>query len=307
MRGRSSRRAADLEAVADLAGRRHGIVSREELAALGMSRHAIRRWSERGYLRRIHNGVYAVGHDVLPVRGHWLAATLSLRRSALSHRSAAQLRGLADPRLPIHVTVPNGCGKSRRGVRVHQSLHLDADEIDRVEGIPTTSLPRTLLDVAALGAGDELENMAVRAQRKGLLGIEELWAYAETVHFRSGAPRLRELLERLDSRSLATRSGGERRLLALLERGGVRAPEVNAMIGPYEIDLVWRQERVAVELDGFAYHRDHRAFELDRRRGAYLAQAGYELVRLSYRMVRDEPEAVLASIKAVLARNARIP
>jgi predicted transcriptional regulator of viral defense system len=137
--------------LAALAKRQHGVVSLGQLLDLGLSLKGIAERVRTGRLHRIHRGVYAVSPARLRTEGYWLAAVLACGPGAvLSHRSAASLWELRAAAAPaIDVTVPSRSGrKRRRGIRVHRSSRLTAEEVMTREGIPVTTVARTLLDLA---------------------------------------------------------------------------------------------------------------------------------------------------------------
>jgi very-short-patch-repair endonuclease len=117
---------------------------------------------------------------------------------------------------------------------------------------------------------------------------------------RAGAAALRDVLERADEPSL-TRSEAERRLLELVRRARLPAPTTNARAGRFEVDLLWPEHRLVVEVDGFAFHGTRAAFERDRRRDAELQALGYRVLRITWRQLTREPEAVIALIAAALS------
>jgi very-short-patch-repair endonuclease len=98
-----------------------------------------------------------------------------------------------------------------------------------------------------------------------------------------------------------TRSKAERKLVALLRAAALPAPELNARVKRDEVDFLWRKHRVAVEVDGYAYHADRRAFERDRERDGVLLADGYAVLRITWRQLITRHEAVIAKIAAALA------
>jgi len=171
-------------ALADLAARQHGVVSSRQLGALGYSRDAISNAARSGRLYRIHRGVYAVGHESLSWEGRCLAAVLACAPGAVaSHLSAAWLWGLLRSRPgTFHVTA-----STRRHARERIQLHYAplADE-DRVlcEGIPATSIPRTLLDYAAMATDAGLERALERSEERGLFDLRAV----DALLARAGGP-----------------------------------------------------------------------------------------------------------------------
>jgi very-short-patch-repair endonuclease len=120
---------------------------------------------------------------------------------------------------------------------------------------------------------------------------------------RPGAPALRTLLQRHEGPAL-TRSAAEVRMLALVRAAQLPPPEPNASVGRFEVDLLWRDHGLVVEVDGYAFHRGRAAFERDRARDAQLAAAGLRVVRVTWRQLIDEPEAVVARVAGALSSRA---
>jgi very-short-patch-repair endonuclease len=100
-----------------------------------------------------------------------------------------------------------------------------------------------------------------------------------------------------------TRSDLERAFLRLLRSHELPLPEVNACLGPYEVDFLWRAECLVVETDGWEFHRSRASFESDRRRDRELQARGFVVLRFAYREVIEEPDTVVASLRAHLPRR----
>ena len=244
----------------------------------------------------VYPGVYAVGHTVLTETARALAAVLACGPAALlSHRSAAALWKLL-PSLTgaVDVLVPHSHRKGPRGIRTHETTYLPPHERTRKGVVPITTPARTLLDLAA--TGDDVERALNEAYAQRLIHPQALDALAASS--RRGAVRLRALLA--DPPSL-TRSEAERRLLALIARAGLPRPSTNARIGPYEVDIHWPAQRLVVEVDGYAYHASRAAFERDRARDGDLQARGLRVVRVTWRQLDAQPEAVAARLGAALA------
>jgi very-short-patch-repair endonuclease len=88
-----------------------------------------------------------------------------------------------------------------------------------------------------------------------------------------------------------------------LRQGQLPGPEVNAGLQGYEVDFFWRTERLVVEIDGFAFHSSRRSFESDRRRDATLAAAGVRVMRVTWRQLDSEPQALLVRLAQALVRS----
>lgn len=287
--------------IAALATGQHGVVAHRQLIELGLGRGAIQHRIGAGRLHPIHRGVYAVGHSTITLRGRWLAAVLaSGRGAALSHRDAAALWGLRpSSRAPIDVTA----GRSRHahpGVCLHRSRGLAPEDMVRREGIPITAVGRTLLDLAELLPPEDVERAFEEADRRGLLDLRTLEGLCRRSRGRHGLRTLARLLANERLPTPTTRSELERRFLELCRMAGLPPPAVNVMVAGFEVDSVWLDRRLVVELDGYAFHRTQRAFERDRARDAALQVEGYRVIRVTDRRLETQPAALVHEVRSLL-------
>lgn len=215
-----------------------------------------------------------------------MAAVLACGPDALlSHRSAAALWGIAPmPTSAIEVTVGSD-RHTRPGLRVRRAA-LTAVDRAVCDGIPATSLPRTLLDIAAVLHAPGVERALEESERLGLI---DLRAVDELISGNAGRRDVRRLRNALAAyrEPAFTRSELERRFLRLIEEAGLPRPSVNAFVAGHEIDVLWKEERFGVELDGYEFHRTRRSFEEDRRRDDDLTLAGFQMIRLTWRRVEN--------------------
>ncbi len=290
--------AAD-RALARVAGRQHGAISYAQLRDLGLSRDAISHRFRHGRLHRVHRGVYLVGHTAPTELGPFAAALLAAGPEAtLSHRAAGWLWRLVDDApSTVDVTVTRSGAHSRPGLRVHRVGALHPADARRRRGLPVTSPARTLVDLAGDVRPPELDAAFERARTARLVRPADVRASLARNPARRGAPAVRALV---DDRPGLTRSAAERRLLDLLGRGGLPRPLTNVRVSGHEVDMVWHEAGLVVEVDGYAWHRGRRSFEHDRRRDADLQVAGYRVLRVTWRRIGDEPEAVLVLIARAL-------
>jgi very-short-patch-repair endonuclease len=232
-----------------------------------------------------------------------LAAVLACGQGAVaSHQAAGGVWEVLPPAGgEVDVTVAGRDPGRRPGVRVHCVRALDPGDVRCRSGLPLTSPARTLLDLAETLPQRELERAVEEASIRRLVRHAELVAVLERSPGRRGAARLGATL-RLESEPGPTRSEAEQRLLALLHAARLAPTEVNARVGRYEVDALWRPQRLVVEVDGYAYHSTRTAFERDRLRDSELQAAGYRVVRVTWRQLVDEPEAFVARLAAALAR-----
>ena len=248
-------------------------------------------------MHTIHPGVYALGHSSVPIEGRLTAALLHAGpEAALSHATAAWWWRLIDPEpTVIDVSALGRCG-SLDDVRVHHPRVIDATRWRR---LPVTTVPRTLLDLAA-GASIELVRRALaQADYRHLLRVEAVAAVCG--QGRPGSTLLRAALERHEPRIAMTRSELERRFLELCEAGGIPLPEVNAVVEGWTVDALWRRERVVVELDGRDNHSSPGQIERDRRKDLQLRAARYVVLRYTWAQVTFEAVAVTADVTATLS------
>ncbi|HMJ36154.1 MAG TPA: type IV toxin-antitoxin system AbiEi family antitoxin domain-containing protein [Baekduia sp.] len=293
------------EAIRRLAARQHGLVARRQLLRLGLGGKAIDYRIRMKRLIGVERGVYALGHAELRPEGRVLAVVLSCGDDAvLSHRSAAALWGMR-PRSGafVEVTVAGDGGqKERAGVRVHRSVDLPPNEIATESAIPTTTPPRTLLDLAAVVPAHHLRRAVERADELELFDLSEIERVLEAHPRRPGRRALTALLDDLRTYGTTpTRSDLEAAMLQLCLDRRLPRPQVNRHDGTREVDFRWPSHRLIVEVDGWAYHRTRAAFDDDRARDRALLRAGWRVARFSDRQVARDPDAVAADLASLLA------
>jgi very-short-patch-repair endonuclease len=290
--------------VAAVARGQYGVITRDQLRRLGVGETGIRERVRTRRLLRLHRGVYAVGHDALKPQARWLAAVLACGDGAvLSHASAAAHWNIRQTAAAtIDVTVPVRAGRRRRkGIRVHRSGRLRDNEVTVRECIPTTTVERTLLDLAdALGKG-ALRRTIDEAEYLGLLDLTSLIAVVENNPGRRGAT----LLRLAGTEPERTRTELEASFLALVERYDLPRPLVNFQIGDYEADFFWPEAGLVVEVDGLAAHGTRTAMIRDRRRDRRLKRAGIHTMRLTDIDLHGQPEAIHEDLRAELGTPGR--
>jgi very-short-patch-repair endonuclease len=222
--------------------------------------------------------------------------------AVLSHRSAGQLWGV----LPRTGSVPEltrpGSFRQRAGIGMHQSI-VPADEIEAAEGIPVTSVSRTLLDLAVLGER-QLERAMNEAEVRGLTSAVSLPDLIRRHGGRAGVAAIRSILEAHGDSLGITRSDLEERFIALIDAHRLPRPRLNADLvlrgRSFEVDCLWSRQRLIVELDGWAVHSTRRAFESDRERDRALLVNGWRSTRVTWRQLEEEAEAVAADLRLLL-------
>jgi very-short-patch-repair endonuclease len=185
---------------------------------------------------------------------------------------------------------------------------LDDDECTARAGIPVTTMPRTLLDLASTLQPHELDRALESAEALRLADALPLVALLERHRGRRGAATLRRALARGPLRPQLTKSELERRFLALVDRAGLPRPEVNAWVEVggdlIQVDCIWRGQRVIVELDSRTHHQTAAAFERDRQRDRRTQVAGWRPVRVTDRALCEQAAALSADLRALLSPRA---
>lgn len=287
--------------VAAIAARQHGVISHEQLVAVGVHRSTIPRWVRAGHLHRIHRGVYAVGHPNISRDGRYLAAVLAGGEGAvLSHTPAARHLGLDRARAAgtIHLTLPRDNKRSPGGILVHRPRLLEPQDVARRFGVPTTTATRTLYDLTPSLSANALRNHFERAEYLDLLDRARLNQLLVGSTGHRGITNLRSLAGYSPLPLSRIRSLLEGIIVSLCRTYSLPMPAVNVPLLGYEVDFLWPAARFVVEADG-ADHLDPAQRDRDNARDIALARAGYLIRRYSSRAMNDE-DAVAAEVLAIL-------
>jgi very-short-patch-repair endonuclease len=284
--------------IALLADRQHGLVATYQLLALGFDYDDICYRAKVGRLHRIHRGVYAVGFRTLTRHGQWMAAVLAYGPSALlSHYTAAALWGIGKTWGKVHVTTPDS-RRDRPRISAH-TAYLHVEDVAECDGIPVTSVARTIFDLAALLDLDELARVIEEADRARVSDLEALDRAVARRPRAAGVVALRAVLA--DYRGpVDTRSKHERALRRLIRGAGLPEPQYNVIVAGFLVDAFWPDSNLVVEVDSRAYHLTPRAFETDRIRDAQLQKAGYRVLRITEKRLYGDPAGVIADVIALM-------
>ncbi len=233
-----------------------------------------------------------------------MAAVFACRPGAvLSHRSAAALWGIRGySGQKIDLTVPTK-SNSHGPIRRHCSL-LPADEVTECDGVPVTTVPRTIFDMAATSPYEAVESMLREAEYRRLHDALSLWDLLERYPRRRGSVPVRRALLRVHERPGRIRSRLEERFLPFLDRHRLPRPQFNAWLEVggerVQVDCFWPQRLQIVELDGWEKHGTRSAFLDDRTRDRRLRIAGYGVTRLAWAQLDGEPEEIAADLRALI-------
>jgi very-short-patch-repair endonuclease len=220
--------------------------------------------------------------------------------AVVSHRDAAAIWGLrASGRAATEVTVPTR-RHGRRGIQWHYAV-LPEDEITTVRGIPVTTVPRTILDLATVRPREDVERALHESEVRRLTDPLSLHDLLERYPRRHGTRMVRSILA---ERRSVPKNVFERAFGAFIRRHRLPRPETNVWLKLgdhlHEIDCLWRAQRLAVELDGRAAHDTARAFERDRAKDRRLTVAGWRPLRITWNQLHGGPVQLAADLGALL-------
>ena len=286
--------------MARLAARQHGVVNTKQLRFLGFSAREIELRIQSGRLHPVQRGVYAVGHPLLSLRGRRMAAVLrGGARTLLSHRPAGDEWGLRPWSGETAITVP---GKGRRipGVEIHAST-IPPDERTKLNGIPITTVPRTLLDLATVLDATQLLMAVNTAESRQLTDSLSLPALLDRHRGERGAGALRKALDSAGLGAGVTSSALEESFVRFAGETSLPRPELNAPIEVdgrfYVADCLWRSQRVIVELQSLRHHSTRGAMAADAERTRALTLMGWTVIYVTAAQLLAE------SSRAELARD----
>jgi len=236
-----------------------------------------------------------------------MAAVLSAGPAAvLSHRSAGSLwQILPSMSIAPEVMRATRC-QPRQGLRAHCGA-LRPDEATRLNGIPVTSVPRTVFDLAAMSTLHQLEKALNEMEVQGITDKLSIPDLLERYPGKRGSAKLRKLLGDEAAVRGVTRKELEECFALLLKGTDLPRPRLNVDLAVrgrfFEVDCLWAEQRLIVELDGRATHGTDRAFENDRERDRLLLIEGWRVMRVTWRQLRDDAPAVLADLRELLRKT----
>lgn len=282
--------------LARMAARSKGIVTHQELLAAGLTKDQIRTRRKRGTLNEIHRGVYHVGHAAPSIEAIYMAAVKACGKgAAISGRAAAHLHTLIRTKQPPPPEVTAPTEHTLLGAAVHRSKA--PLEITHVKGIPTTTVARTLVDLAKQLDKDDLARAVHQAMVIHRTNPRDVEAALQRTPNAKGAGTLRAIVSGDEHITL---SKLERAFLDLLKQHDLELPETNKPLGAHYVDCRWPSRKLTVELDGYRYHASRHAWEQDRERERAARRRGDDFRRFSWRDVVEQPRALTRELLALL-------
>jgi Protein of unknown function (DUF559) len=289
------------ERVVRQAGKQAGRIAHHQLVALGVGREAIRYWVRTGYLLPVLPRVYGVGHTA-PNREAdlWAAVLYGGTGASLSHRTAAHWRGLINyPPRKTHISTPHQV-RSLPGVVVHgRRNHL---ERFLHRGIPVTSIPQTMLELASDAEHNLIRHALAQLDFRHDLHVPSL--IAVTGHGKTGSTALRRAIATHQPKLALVNGQFEFNWLVWLEERGIEPlPDFKDFVAGYEVDCHWPAQGLIVELDGLDNHSSPAQVKFDREKDFALRNAGLLVYRYHWDLVHDQPDEVEMEIRRTLAER----
>jgi very-short-patch-repair endonuclease len=286
-----------LRRVVAIASQQHGVITRKQLIDAGVKSAAIARWIDKGLLITVHPGVYRIGHAAPSTEATYMAAVLAAGDGALlAGRAAAHLMRLLKGAPPPPEVVAN-TEKLIKGVTTHRSRRLDERDGTKYRGIPTTTVARTLVDLAAVLPEQALARACHEASVLYRTQPEDVEAVLERRPTSKGAAALRRIL-RGDTRITLSRL--EERFLKVLEDNDLELPRTNKRIGGRFVDCRWPHRKLTIELDGYRYHSTRHAWEQDRKREREARARGDDFRRFTWDDVSGNTRPLVRELRPII-------
>ncbi|HJS72162.1 MAG TPA: type IV toxin-antitoxin system AbiEi family antitoxin domain-containing protein [Acidimicrobiia bacterium] len=293
--------------VIQFAQRNGGVFSMQEAIALGLPKSTLQRRVDQGIFVRVAKGMLALpGTSTRPDLA--MRAALRLLNGVVSHQSAARIHGFeAIPISPPTITVSHRSNYSFPGVVVHQSTDLLAEHVQEVEGLFVTTPARTLVDLAKVFGPQRLERVVQHALLTGKVDVGELVELVAALSRRGkrGTKALRTIIDELVLGVAATDTQLERLLFRLIDDAGLprptrqfNAPWLKSLNG--RVDFAYEAEKIVIEADSRRWHLQFDAFEVDKIRDNAAQLAGWIVLRITWRMIKDQPTQVIHTIRTAL-------
>ena len=294
-----------------LASSQEGVVTRSQLLEQGVSHDVVKTWVRSGYVFRFLPGVYSLGRPADTDEAHWMAGVLYAGHgSILAGETAARAWGISQVYSEIEVVRSHGTRTVMKGLPPHQQSRfafrkgaIVPDDFVWRNSLPLMDPARVLIDLCGRVDEPQLRRYFIEAGRNDLLTADCLVRMERrSLKFRN-RKNLTRLIALWDPSAGRIRSILEGEFKLLCAEGKVRPPLMNQRVGRYEVDAVWFEEKVIVELDGRKFHSDAVALAADSEKTRYLRSLAYTVLRFTWNDVIERPEWVLDQIRKALGSN----
>lgn len=298
-----------------LAGQQHGLFTTRQARALGADRNSIWHRLVSGRWRRVHPGVLALPGASVAGAARILVAVLAVGDEVVaSHTSAAALVGLPGfpiEHSPVHLSAPSYTRRARPGTVVHGTLRLPGHHRRTVDGVPCTSVARTIFDLCGELRAARAERALDHALSRRLVTLPALWRVLDDVgaRGRAGTAGLSRLLLARGERYVAPESELEAQFIELVARHGLPEPRRQVGLGDVDswigrVDFAYPAAKLVVECDGALAHSSLLDRAADAERDQRLQAAGWAVLRFGWTDVTQRPMLVADEIGRFLVRKA---
>jgi hypothetical protein len=294
-----------------LAASQEGVIARRQLIGRGVSNDVVAHWLKTGYVFRFLPGVYSLGRPADRDESFWMAGVLYAGDgSILAGESAAQACGMGSSTTGIDVVRPRGIQRSIRGLAPHHQAEfivrrgsLEPDDFAWKGPVPAMDPARLLIDLCGRVNGPRLRRYFIEAGRNGLLTAPCLNRMTRRSLRFKNRNRLLALIGYWDPSTGRIRSILEGEFKLVCAEGKLSPPLTNHPIGRYEVDAVWLEEMLIVELDGRQFHSDAEALVADSEKTRYLKSLGFRVLRFTWNDVVERPEWVIGQLRKALGSS----
>ena len=298
------------ELLGPIAESQHGVFSLDQARRVGVERSTLDKRVARGALTKAQSTVYAFPGSAATWQREVTSLVLSVPGlAAASHKTAAFIWGMTsfEPETTEVVTARHR-RIHRQNPQIHESKDLQPADVTVVDGIPTTTSVRTVVDVGASASQQYVEHCLDTGLRLELFTLMEVQAFIKRVarSGRSGIGKIRPLVDERIGWHAATESALEDRFRRLITRSGLPVPasqylvhEASAVV--CRADFAYPDHRILIELDGEQYHMDRATFQNDREKQNRAHALGWTVYRFTWRQVKEAPESVVATLSAALS------
>jgi very-short-patch-repair endonuclease len=298
----------EINDLAQRAATQQGLLTSKDLLELEVTEGQRATLVAKGFLQRCRRGLFVIAGTSITWEHEIMRACLSAaRRGVASHRTALQLWDFQRFERVVEVTVRGLAAPSVKGAIVHRTWDLEPEDVTWVNGIPVTTVVRTLVDAGVHFSKREVERLVDAAIGTGLVTVAEIQRFRERVgrHGRTGVGRIQQVLDELPDEVESTESPMEIALLRLTLNYGLPAPvtqfSVVARGQRFRIDLAYPDARVLLEYDGYREHIDPARFARDRERQNLLVLDGWHVLRFTKVDLRERPASVAAQIREAIS------
>ena len=298
--------------LARIAAEQHGVFSIGQAHELGFDPSTIRKRAHRGMYVRLHRGVYAVAGAPTTWRREAAGLVQSVPAlAAASHKTAAYLWELST-REPVRAEVVTV--RHRRVIRddpqIHESVDLEERDVVVLDGLPTTTAVRTIVDLGASASPGYVEHCLDTGLRMGLFTVDDVARFVDRVakSGRNGIGTIRPLIEERLDWTLATESALEDLFVRIVAASGLPLPDAQFVVtdGGYFVcrsDFAYPDARMLIELDSEQFHMDRVTFQKDRRKQNAALALGWSVYRFTWRQLQDHPAEVISMISRALSAS----